>query len=332
MGCTLAIYDRETEYANRLMDYIKRKQKKLTVRVFTNPDSLGDYLEQNPVRILLINENLPLEEVKPDNIKNICLLSEDNDPSKQEEYPVIYKYQSAEILMKELFSHYPPQELQGRSKISPEPAAEIISVFSMDGDASRQVFAFSLANQYAALKRTLYVNLDIYPVLPELLGHKAEKGLTEFIYFLKQNHPNLMNKMNGIITKRNNLDYIEGVSFGPDLYELTTEDMNLWLNGIMLNTEYEIVIFDIGCYFQPIMDLLRNTGRLLLLSGGTTWEQVKYNNFLEQLNWAGYEDVAEKITLVPLTGEDMEKLQDLAANHFESETGSSDFTAQYMEL
>ncbi len=208
---------------------------------------------------------------------------------------------------------------------------EIISVFSTGEDVSRQVFAFSLANQYAALKKTLYIDLDIFQVLPELLGYKADKGLSEFIYFLKQNHPNIINKMNGIITKINNLDYIEGVSFATDLYELTAEDINQWLNEIMLTTDYEVIVFDIGCYFQAILELFRNTGQLLLLLGENTWEQVKYNNFKEQLKRSGYEDVLEKITLVPVSDEEKVKLQNINREDINLKTGNFNLISAYMK-
>ncbi len=333
VSCTLAIYDREIEYANHLMEYMKRKQKKLSqVRVFTNSDSLREYSEQNLIQILLINENLPIEEIIQNSIKNICLLSEENDSAETGIYPVIYKFQSAEVVMKELFTYYPLQEIQGRSKNSLERKVEIINVFSIGTDISRQIFSFSLANQYAALKKTLYINLDTFQVLSGFLGNKSNKGLSDFIYFLKQNNPNIINKMNSIITKRNSLDYIESVSFGPDLYELTVEDINHWLNEMIINTDYEVIIFDVGSFFQPILELFRNCSRLVLLLGDDNWEQAKYNNFKEQLNWSGYEDVLEKITVVPISDEENLMLHNISLDNFDYEISNYSLAAGYIVI
>lgn len=332
MNCRLAIYDREVDYANHLMEYIKRKQKKLSqVRVFTNSDSLVEYSEQNPIQILLINESIPIDEIKQDNIKNICLLSEDNDSAENGTHPVIYKFQSAEIVIKELFSYYPLQENQGRTKNPLERNVEIINVFSICSDINRQIFSFSLANQYAALKKTLYINLGIFQVLATLLRCKAEKGLSDFIYFLKQNNPNIINKMNGIITKQNDLDYMEGVSFGPDLYELTSEDMTRWISEMVLNTDYEVIIFDVGSYFQAILELFRNSNKLLLLVGNNSWDQIGYNNFKDQLNWSGYEDILEKISLVPISDEEKLKVQNMIMDNFELEVSNYSLAAGYIE-
>ena len=127
---SLAIYDSESDYANHLMDYLKRNQKNLLqIHVFTNLQSLKEHIEENFIQMLLINENLPLDEVNMDNIKNICLLSEENAVSTNNIYPVIYKYQSAEIIMKELLLYFPDHLLQGNRKNSYDAKTKIISVF-----------------------------------------------------------------------------------------------------------------------------------------------------------------------------------------------------------
>lgn len=199
MGKTLAIYDKEPDYANQLMNYIKRKQKKqLQVHVFTNIKSLKEYAVKNTIQLLLMNESLPVEEIIHENIKSICLLGENRYPSENIKYPYIYKYQSAEALLKELFSKFFLTEEQGLAKSYGENI-KLISVFTPGEDILRQLFAFSLANQYSFIKKTLYVNFNSLQVLSGLTGYKAEIGLSEFIYYLKQNSPSLLNKMEVII-------------------------------------------------------------------------------------------------------------------------------------
>jgi len=236
VSCILAIYDYETDYANHLMDYIKRKQKMIMqVRVFTNHNSLKDYLDHNQILILLLGESIPVEEVIHEKIKNICLLSEGNKDRENIGYPVIYKFQSAEQVMKEIFSYCPLEVQGGKSMVSPEHKIKIISIYSIARETEQVAISLSLAEQYSRNKKTLYINLDIFQALPELLGQNIEKNLSEFIYILKQNHPNLISKMNSIITKMDKLDYIQGVTFGPDLYELTSEDMGQWIKELKIS-------------------------------------------------------------------------------------------------
>lgn len=311
----MAIYDSETDYANHLMDFIKRKQKQITqVRVFTNQNSLRDYLDHNKINILLLGESIAVEEILHENIKNICLLSEGNYIRDNTVYPVIYKFQSAEQVMQEIFSYFPLETQASKSLSIINHKVKIVSVFSIARETEQIIISLALAQQYARTKKTLYINLDIFQSLPELLGQDIEKSLTEFIYYLKQNHPNLINKMNGIITKMDKLDYIQGVSYGPDLYELTMEDMGQWINELRNSAEYEVIIFDVGCFFQATLELFRESNQLLLLLGDNEWEQAKFHNFKEQLLWAGFDDVVSNLKVISLSKEEQQSYQGFTAN------------------
>ena len=331
MSCILAIYDYETDYANHLMDYIKRKQKVLTqIRVFTNHNSLNEYLEHNQIHILLLGESISVEEILHVNIRNICMLSEGNNMRENIGYPVIYKFQSAELVMQELFSHYPLEVPVGNSYTSGEHKVKIITVFSIACESEQTVISLSLAQHYARHKKTLYINLDIFQVLPELLGRNIEKNLSEFIYFLKQNHPNLITKMNTIITKMDKLDYIQGVTFGPDLYELTTGDIAEWIKELRKSAQYEVIIFDVGCIFLATLELFRESSQLLLLLGENDWEQARYHNFKGQLLWAGFDDVLLKIKVISLSKEEKQRHQNFTAKDLMAEK-CGEFIASYVE-
>lgn len=306
MSYILGIYDPDTDYANQLMDYIKRKKKAVTqVRIFTNSSSLKDYLEHDKINVLLLNGEILIDEVLHQNIKNICILSEGNYAKEQESYHVIYKFQSAGKVMEELFSYFPLEDTLIRAFYSGNDNSNIISVFSVGKENERQVFSYFLANEYAKTKKTLYINLDLFPAWTEICGGSFEKGLSEFIYYLKQSYPNLITKMHGIITKINNLDCIQGVSFGPDIYELVPDDIYYWLKTLKEVSEYEVIIFDVGCFFQSTLELFRSSNELLLLKGDQKLEEAKYQNFRNQLQLAGYEDVLEQITEVVIL-KDME--------------------------
>ena len=331
MNGILAIFDEETDYANRLMDYLKRKQvKPLQVRVFTNSNSLKDFAGQNPVHILLINEKLPVEELKQDTIKNICLLAENAYSTGEGAYPVIYKYQSAESILKELFTYFPLAKTQERTNNYSENNKNVICVCSLGEEVLRQLFSYSLAKQYSTLKKTLYINLNVLQVISRLSGYRTENDLSEFIYYLKQNNPNLVNKMTDSIVPKDTLHYMEGVFFGPDLFELTEEDIVVWLKVLRMDTEYEVILFDVGCYFQAALELLRNSSQVLWLLGDSHWEQLKYDTFKEQLDWSGNGEILQKITVVPLSNEENSQFRNICADNFDDETGNCSITAKYI--
>jgi hypothetical protein len=327
----LAIFDEEAEYANRLMDYIKRKQvKPLQVRVFTNSSSLKEFAGQNPIHILLLNENLLVEEYKQDTIKNICLLAETTNPPGDNRYPFIYKYQSADCILKELFAYFPLTKNPERANNYSEGNIKLICVCSLGEEVLRQLFSYSLAKQYSTLRKTLYINFNALQVISRLSGDRTDNDLSEFIYYLKQNNPNLISKMEDSITAKDTLNYMEGVSYGPDLFELTEEDVAVWLKALMINTEYDVILFDVGCYFQAALELLRNSSQVLWLMGDSNWEQLKYDAFHEQLEWSGNREILQKITVVPISNEENNQFCNICPDNFENETANCRITAKYI--
>lgn len=317
MSYILGIFDPDTDYANQLMDYIKRKQKAITqVRIFTNGRSLMEYLEHDKINVLLLNEEITMDEVLHQNINNICILSEGNFAREQADYHVIYKFQSAQKVMEELFSYFPLEDTLIRAFLSDNGSLNIISIFSVGKENERQVFSYFLASEYAKTRKTLYINLDLFSAWA---GSNFEKGLSEFIYYLKQSHPNLISKMNGIITKINNLDCIQGVSFGPDIYELVPDDIYYWIKTLKESSEYEVIIFDVGCFFQSTLELFRSSNELLLLIGEQRLEEEKYRNFRSQLQLAGYEDVLGQIREVAISKDTENRLEYFTPNDLNSE-------------
>jgi hypothetical protein len=326
----LAIYDKETDYANQLMDFIKRKQKHISqVRVFTNENSLKEYLDHDRIDVLLLNESIPTETVQHDNIKNICVLSEGNYIRESTGYPVIYKFQSAELVMQEIFSYFPFNS-ENSPYNSTNSKLKIISVYSITRDTEKMAFSLSLAKQYAKQMKTLYINLDVFQALSEPGMGTEEKGLSEFIYYLKQNPPNLITKMNKIIQKDNNLDYIQGVTFGPDLYELTADDILQWLQEIKKSTEYEMIIFNVGCFFQAILELFRSSSQLIYLLGENNLEKAKYHNFKNQLLWAGFDEVIDRMKIISISEEEEERYQSITIEDLYSEV-IEEFAYRYVK-
>lgn len=306
LSCTLAIFDKEKEYAHHLMEYIKRKKKTVDqIRIFTNPGSIKEFLKHNEIEILLINESILLDDISHDKIKNICILSEGGSLREAGNYPVIYKFQSAEVIMNELFTYYPLLNKTGK-RMNPEHRAKLISVFSLEHESYRQLFSLSLAKEYSKYKQTIYINLNTFKSLAEVVTDNSIKGLSEFIYYLKQEHPNLMQKMNDIITKHEKLSLIQGLSFGPDLYEITPEDMKRWLHEMQTLTDYEVIIFDVDSFYQGSLELFQESTSLYIVSNEKTNENIKFHNFEEQILWAGFDDILNKTEIIKINRESEE--------------------------
>lgn len=296
MSIILGIFDSDIEYSSQLMSYIKRKHKNITqVRIFTNKTILNDFLNHNNITVLLLSEDKIQDEIYYENIKHMCILSEGNMIS-EEDKKAIYKFQSAEQIVLELFDYFPELNKGERYHNS---NVQIISIFSVSEIYGKDNFSYNLANQYGVVKKTLLIDCNIFHGRYQSSHINSEKGLSEFLYFLKQDSPNLLLKMNEQIQRIGNFDYLKGVKFGPDIFNLTLKELEYWTKELK-GSDYEIIIFNTGWYSEVILKLLQISNQVFMVVKNNLWERKLINNFNEQLKWTGYEDIIEKLEIVEI--------------------------------
>lgn len=292
MDNTLAIFDIDIEYANQLMNYIKRNHGlALDVHVFTNQDSLIQYALHNPIGILLIGENLSKIELIHDNIKHIAILWE-GIGNNTYDYPCIHKYQSAKQLLHEVFELYPPDI----SKVYPgRETTHMICVYGLDRKKLQELFSYSLAKEYGKTRKTLYINLQQFPIIHKIYNLPESGGITDVIYYLRHKSSNLLSKLEQAIVKIDNIDCIYGIQYGLELNEISIEDINMWINHLSLWKQYERIVFDVGNINKSMIELLRQSNEIILLLQNGKLDNEAYNVFTEQLMFAGYYHIVNNI-------------------------------------
>lgn len=313
MGLSLGIFDSDVQYSSKLMGYIKRRHKTIKkIRIFTNKTILYDYLSDNYIDVLLISEDKLGENIEHDNIRHICILSEESYVSEDNDEKVIYKFQSAEQIIIELFDYFP--KLGDNGNLHYSNKIKFITIFSLNENFTKDNFALNLANHYGTRKKTLFIDFNLLHVKSIFPDVKTEKNLSEFLYYLKVQTHNILAKMTEQIQVLNSFDYLHGVTFGLDLYDLTEKDLEVWMRELT-TSDYEVVIFNVGCFFSTILELFRRSNELLLISRNNVWEQSLYDNLKEQLIWTGYEEVIDLIRVVNIANETPETVYEQESNY-----------------
>jgi hypothetical protein len=311
MNNVLAIYDKESAYTGGLLDYIQKNIKLgLKVHAFTNSDSLNEYVKNHVITVLLVNESVDLGEIDHSNIKNICILWEGEKEDVNTAYPIIYKFQSAKGIMEQLFLKY-PKELFLNQEGNKNSSLHIISVCSLDRKKKQSILAYSLAREYSKHKKVLYINLHSWQVLSKLLSLKEYNGISETIYYLRQKSPNFILKMNNIVVKVEGLDCIYGTSFGLEVDELTKEDTLLWIEQLHMWNQYEIIVFDVGNIHLGTLELLQQSSDIIYTLKKNSEDDVELDVFRQQLEFAGYKDIVEKMRLCDISREKEECILEL---------------------
>ena len=118
-------------YSGRFSDYINHHKNMLIDLVtFTSINSAEEYLKNGSADILLVSGDMACEAGKLKNIKKIIILS-DGSYTGAQECPVIFKYQPAAHILKEIFEQVAEDDtIQGMPVIHTSKQAELIVVFA----------------------------------------------------------------------------------------------------------------------------------------------------------------------------------------------------------
>lgn len=286
MTKSLVIYDTDTFYAIRLMEYMKRRDLGFQVLVFTEEESFTKAIESNPMEILLIGETLSIADNHKDKVRHIFILSERPMKAEDTDEKTIFKYQSAENIISKVISQYTMKE--NETGISSEvKTCKIISLVGVPPNRNKLCFAFSYAYLLSERRKVLFVPLDLLPISFLSSMDDSNQKLSEFIYFLKDNNSNLIAKMNQYINCVDRLSYLAGLSHGFDLLSITMEDMGRWIHELKTHSGYDLIVFYLGSFAEYSAEAIRKSDKVLITLSDSFDDKVVTKEMERQLNLIG---------------------------------------------
>ena len=297
-----AVCDLEVEYAYNFMDYLNRKKNiPFDIQAFTNVKSLMEYGSKVPIELLLISDKAMCPEVRELGIGKIVILSEGMSRPELEQYSRVYKYQSSADVVREVMACY-GEEKSTAEKTFPmwKKTTELIGVYSPIGRCLQTSFALTLGQVLAKERAVLYLNLEEYSGLEELLGKSYPHNLSDLLYYVRQNHQNLHLKMSSMIQTINNLDFIPPVKAPEDIRGTLWADWEKLLREICLCSSYEVVVLDIGNGIDELFQLLHLCGKIYMPVLNDVISSCKIAQFEHLLQVWDYPQILGKIQKIRL--------------------------------
>ena len=276
MEKTIVIYDSDSMYAIRFMEYVKRRGLDFDVLVFTKEESFAEYIGLHPIEILLLDEMLSVKEEQLENISHLYILSEQPLEAGEQGNQRIFKYQSAEAILTKILTDYTKKEkVSGYN--SEKNDRKVISVVSFPPGRNKLSFSWSLAYLLAERRKVLFIPMELLPIPFLTLTASPNSNLSEFIYYLKDNNTNAIDKMNPLLCCVDRLSYLSGLSHGLDLLSVTKEDIRRWLGDIRNSTDYGTVVFYLGCYSEAAVEIISQSDKVLVAmeENGEDAERIK---------------------------------------------------------
>ena len=239
----LVLFSRDSRYADAFSEYCGRHEKeRITVKTFTNEESLENYVQKEKVDILLTEDMRAVSETC--NGCGIIVFLSESRYVNNAEYPSIYKYQRMDIILKqiyELLAEGIGRESEGCSIGAGGP--DIIGCFSPCYEQEREQYARILAEYMGDSGKTLFINMAMFTSYDS----EGEEGLSELLYYASNGEDNILSYRLPALSKHmGRYESLPGVRNYLDLYDLDEKLAGQLFHKLSNVSEYKYVIVDIG--------------------------------------------------------------------------------------
>lgn len=301
MKKVLAVFDEDYMYAQRLTDYLNQK-KNLPFRVmqFTSEETLKQYADKKEIAVLLISSILMSEGIRHCNIKTVIYLTDMEEKNEWDSGRAVYKYQSAEYVVREIFSCYdalfPPQTIKpigiGNSKI--------LGVYAPYGGSGRTIFSFLFGVILAERYRVLYLNMEGFSGLKKLFCEEFSNDLSDVLYYgsLKEDMQKVME--NSFFQEYRGMKWIPPVCYPEDREYLTKENMENILRAYLESGQFDRIVIDIADHFFFAPNILDLCQELFIPIKDDILSKCKWQEFEEWMERTQRNGMKEKIRRIHL--------------------------------
>lgn len=284
-----AICEPDKEYAGHLAEYIRHHHLlQMEICIFTNVERLNEGIKKRSADMLLLSEACLSDFVQSEQIKQYMILTEGNVEIVPE-VPVVYKYQPASELMNEIIE-FILSGSEGHCFAGGKRRGTVLGMFSPSGGVGITTYALALARELAKKEQVLYVSME---PLSSFSGE--ESGLSELLYYTRQQQCNILLKVKSLVKKQQGVDCIYSVGHYKDLEEINDEDLNKWIEELCQTGGYGYLIVDLGTICDASVSMMEYCDQIFMPESKGMIGISKEEAFYRMLRRDGREHLLEKI-------------------------------------
>lgn len=263
-GKVCSIYDPDTVYAKRLMNVINSDNKySYNAQIFTDKNELDRYLQTNPSGVLMINEET-CDYTATDKYDGTLVVLCEDEPSDErikqsygDNAVGIFKYQAANKIIQHAFTRLEDNEEAAYNK------SKIIGVYGVDATLKSKL-SMVIASVYASKGKTLYISLEEFFALQEIMPVTGAGTLSDMLYMYKQNYKRFNDTMKNIICSAGAVDYIPPVSCADDITYFNADELSTFITDVGNEYNYEYIVVDIGNGISMPWSLMEHCKKLYI--------------------------------------------------------------------
>lgn len=294
----MAVYDEDPFYAERLSDYVNRKDKGVfQAQAFTSRECLEEYAKTNEIDVLLTGETDGLSEVSGIRSARTIYLTENENIGKEEKggkEPAIYKYQSGDDIIREVMAAY--CELPGIKTEYPGlfvREKRMIGVYSPVGRCGKTSLALAIGQVLARDEKVLFITLDTFTGFSGLMDEKWKRDMSDLLYYYRQGRFHNL-RMNTVIYYLGDMAWIPPIRFPDDYNQMTSEEMADLLIKMLHEGGYSTIVLDIGNYGRQVLPLLDICQVIYMPVKEDVISQAKLEEFEHYAEECGQQNLKDK--------------------------------------
>lgn len=302
----MAVYDDDPKYAERLSDYVNRKEKGIfQAQAFTSKDRLEEFARKNDIDVLLTGNTADTEKIEEINSVHTIRLMEERNLIKEEQGAGIYKYQSGDDIIRDVMAAYcemPGSEnsfvgIFGKKK-------RIIGVYSPIGRCGKTSLSLAIGQLLAKEEKVLFLTLDMFTGFSSMLDERWKRDMSDLIYYYKQKRFSAL-RLNSVVYFLGDMAWIPPIGYPDDYNHITAVEMADFLIRILEVSDYTTIVLDIGNYDRQILPVLNVCNVIYMPIKEDMFSQAKlkeFEDYIEECKDLELKDKFYKIHVPYITG------------------------------
>lgn len=275
----LAIYTDSKIYSDKLCDYLQGHVfNEYSVGIFTEEDELYKQLKDGKLSLLLIQETkykslkkrAEQDEFRIENavLKIICLYEDDclyeNESDIRDNNTVcLYMYLPASSIVAEILSDSEDLLYSKRSNENDKPC-KIIGVYSPIGGIGTTTLSLALAKEDSKKNRVLFIDLEVFSPVGEMLYVDETISLAEIIYDFSSNNKLKQSVLNKYVQDAEGFSTIAPFRNIIELSTLSADIWNGFVSGIAKSGSFDEVIVCISDLVNDLFGIINNCEEVII--------------------------------------------------------------------
>ena len=290
----LAVCDSDSLFTET-MTGIFRSKKGLPFEVhgFSDCGVLMEFLQHDPVEILMISEN-QFQKYEERGRASFVVILRENEDFDGGGHPCIPKYRSASGLYRNVMELYLRESDSVVKIVGGKERPVVFGIYSPIRRCRQTSLAMTMAEQLSKTGACLYLNFEWFSGFERLLGQRFNGNMTDLLYYYQCDRERFPYRFESLVHKIDDLDLIPPGSSYVDYSGVTKEEWIGFITAIFDVGHYRYVVMDLTEQVVGLFDLMKLCDHIVTICLDDPVSEAKmaqYDLLLEKL---GCEDVRDK--------------------------------------